>query len=232
MAAVTKFPGLVSLNGNLLCAIDCETTGIDPRQHDIIEIAILPLDNHYVPSRLVRPFVMTMKPERPENINLDALEVNRGKLADIMANSLPADKVADFLVEWFERLNLGFNKRLSPLAHNWPFDRDMIIEWLGPKTFELIFDGRFRDTMSFAACMNDCAEEVGELCPYPRVSLGTLATRYHIDHTDAHNALPDCRITAEVYAAMVKAHCPIPVVDKDKMTFKQEVRCVIDPSST
>lgn len=210
MAAVRKLPGLVSLNGNLLCAVDVETTGINPRIHDIIEIAVLPLDNHYNPSRVVKPFVMTMKPRRPENIDLDALSVNRSKLADILTNSLDSDKVSDFLVEWFERLNLGINKRLSPLAHNWPFDRDMIIDWLGPKTFELIFDGRFRDTMAFATSQNDCAEEIGELCPYPKMGLGYLAHRFHVDAEDAHNALPDCRITAEVYRHLIQKHCAIP----------------------
>ncbi len=200
------FPGLVSLNGNLLCAIDVETTGTDPRKHDVIEIAVLPLDNQFKPSKLVLPFNMTMQPSRPENINLDALEVNRQKLTYVMTNSLSADKVADFLVEWFERLNLGIGKRLSPLAHNWPFDREMIIEWLGNKTFELIFDGRFRDTMSLALSMNDCAEQTGNLCPYPKVNLVYLASQMKIDHIDAHNALPDCRITAEIYAEMVKRH--------------------------
>ena len=219
---IMKFPGLISLNGNLLCAIDVETTGVERGVHDIIEIAILPLDNHYNPSREVRPFHLTMKPRRPENINLDALSVNRAKLADIMTNSLDCDKVADLLVEWFERLNLGMNKRISPLAHNWPFDRDMILEWIGPKTFELIFDGRYRDTMSLALSMNDLAEEIGELCPYPRVTLSVLAGRFHIEKSDSHNALPDCRITAEVYAAMMKRHCLLPPTEKIPWTNVDE----------
>lgn len=215
MPRARPFPGLVSLNGNLLCAVDVETTGTDPRLHDVIEIAILPLDNQLRPSKQVLPFNMTMKPSRPENINLDALNVNRQKLTDVMTNSLDADKVSAFLVEWFERLNLGINKRLSPLAHNWPFDRDMIIEWLGIKTFEMIFDGRFRDTMALANSMNDCAEQIGNLCPYPKVNLVYLSRQLRIEHTDAHNALPDCRITAEVYAEMVKRHCPIPQSTSD-----------------
>lgn len=106
MARLRPFPGLVNLNGNLLCAVDVETTGTVPGFHDIIEIAVLPLDNAFKPSTLVMPFCMTMRPTRPENVNLDALSVNRGKYTEIMTNSLTADKVADFLVEWFEKLNL------------------------------------------------------------------------------------------------------------------------------
>lgn len=150
---------------------------------------------------------MTMQPARPENINLDALEVNRQKLANVMMNSLPPDKVADFLVEWFEKLNLGLSKRISPLAHNWVFDRDMIIEWIGLKTFELIFDGRYRDTMPVALTLNDMAEQTGSLCPFPHVKLSYVAKLMNVDHSDAHNALSDCRITAECYAEMVRRHC-------------------------
>lgn len=204
MPRIREFPGLVSLNGNVLCAVDVETTGTDPAKHDIIEIAVLPLDNHFQPSRLIVPFNMTMQPRRPENIDIDALTVNRAKYAEIMANSLTADKVGDFLVAWFEKLNLGTHKRISPLAHNWPFDRAMLIEWLGPLTVDYIFDGRFRDSMAFASSMNDVAEQTGALCPYPKVGLSNIASRLKIATDDAHHALPDCRITAEVYAEMIK----------------------------
>ncbi len=204
--AVKAYAGLVNLNGNLLCAVDVETTGLDATKHDIIELAVVPLDNQFQPHKQARLFHMTMQPRRPENVNMDALAVNRSKYVDILTNSLTSDRVADLFVEWFERLNLGIGRRISPLAHNWPFDMGMLKEWLGSLTFELIFDCRFRDTMAFALSQNDCAEQRGILCPYPVVNLGALANQLRVDKSDAHNAVPDCRITADVYAEMIRRH--------------------------
>ncbi len=202
------YSGLVSLNGNLLCAIDVETTGLDPTLHDIIEICVLPLDVHFKPQKLheCRLFNMSMRPRRPENIDWAALTVNKSRYVDILNNSLDSDRVMDLFVEWFERLNLGTNKRISPLAHNWIFDSAMIKDWIGVKTYDMIFDARYRDTMAFALAQNDSAEYRGDRCPYAKVKLSHIAAQFQIDTTDAHSALPDCRITAEVYAEMIKRH--------------------------
>ncbi len=191
------------VNGNMICSIDVETTGLDWNKHDIIEIAVIPLDNQYQPQKTVMPFCLTMRPRRPENVQMDALRVNRQEYTKILTNSLDAMRVADLFVEWFEKLNLGLGRRISPLAHNWVFDREFIKDWLGPLTFELIFDGRYRDTQVAAAYANDVADMNSRPCPYPKINLSYLCTQLKIDHSDAHRALPDARVTAEVYREMV-----------------------------
>ena len=40
---------LVHLNGDLLCAVDCETTGLNCKEHDIIQVCVLPLDSQIQP---------------------------------------------------------------------------------------------------------------------------------------------------------------------------------------
>jgi DNA polymerase III epsilon subunit-like protein len=197
---------MVHLNGNLIVAIDTETTGLDRDKHEIIEIAALPLNSQLEPHKGILPFEMTMKPMKNiEDIDMKALGVNRQRLTKIMTNSLTPDRVADLFIRWYEKLNLGSNRRLSPLAHNWVFDCPFIRDWLGPATFDLIFDGRFRDVMSTANFINDRAEFMGAIrIPYPKVKLTYLASQMNIDHSDAHNALPDCRITAAVYKRLVQ----------------------------
>jgi DNA polymerase III epsilon subunit-like protein len=67
--------GMVHLNGNLLCAVDVETTGIIPGFHDLIQVAALPLNADLEPLKTVPPFYMNLKPEYPERADYRAKKV-------------------------------------------------------------------------------------------------------------------------------------------------------------
>ena len=60
------YPGLVHLNGCLMAAVDLETTGTQPGHHEIIQIAVVPLDSDFRPLASVRPFYTRVKPKHPE----------------------------------------------------------------------------------------------------------------------------------------------------------------------
>jgi len=210
----------VHLNGNLFCAVDTETTGLDPEQNSIIEICILPLNADYSINKTVLPFNTQMQPIPGKRIDRDAMLINKIDLAHVMLNCLDAYKVADLLVEWFEKLRLPLNKRIVPIAQNWPFDRGFLHNWLGMQTYEMLFDRHFRDTMALALSMNDIADNRNERIPFPKVSLGVLAKRFGIENPDPHRALGDCVTTAAVYKQLLKFYDvgsspPSPVSDGD-----------------
>jgi len=194
---------MVHLNGNILCAVDVETTGRDPEKHDIIQIAVLPLDSQIKPRKDILPFYMEIAPRRPENAELSAGGVNKLQLAKIINEGMDSYRAADLLEEWFLKLKLPENKRISPLAQNWCFDRGFLIQWLGPRMFEFIFDGRYRDTMTAALYCNDKADFMGEAFPYPKVNLEYLSSQLKVENIKAHDALSDCVTTAEVYRRML-----------------------------
>lgn len=207
-------------NNNLLCAIDVETTGLDPTCNEIIEIAVVPLDFNLrmCTDARFRFFHATLRPDNVDQINLDAI-----KVAKISDNSLDFEDVAcdlkrirftletgldkyraaDLFVEWFENLKLLSKKRIMPLAHNWPFDRSFMIEWLGQPSFDYVFDPRYLDTMAIAKYFNDLAEAYGQPVPFPKLKLGVLCERYHVDRGTAHNALDDAVATAACYRGMI-----------------------------
>lgn len=192
------------LNGNLLCAIDIETTGITPGKHDLIQIAILPLDSQIKPLKSASPFYMELMPKRPENIEKDATKVHRINLAELMQRAICPWKASEYFEEWFQKLGLPFQKRLAPLAQNWPFDRSFIIDWLGETSFSDFFDGRFRDTMTAALYLNDRADFRSEKIPYPKVNLTYLCSQLGVNNDRAHDALQDCLATAECYRRMLQ----------------------------
>ncbi len=193
----------IHLNGNIFCAVDVETTGLDAEKHSIIELCIFPLKGDYTQNKQWLPFNCTMQPIPGREIDQEALQVNRIDLAKVMLNSLDAYKVADLLVEWFEKLKLGMNKRIVPIAQNWPFDRGFIINWLGVKTYELIFDRQYRDTFEYACNQNDRADMLQQPIPFPKQNLKYLASKFGIVNPDPHRALGDCVTTAAVYKQLL-----------------------------
>lgn len=192
-----------NLNGHVMCAIDTETTGEDPDCHEIIQIAVIPLDTNLKPMNDVMPFYVDMIPRYPERANLDAMSINKLDLAKLCLNGFDRDRAADLFIDWIDRLRLPIGKRIIPLGCNWPFDRDMIRKWLGAKTFNLYFDAQYRDVMSFAASTNDIAGWRGMDFPYAKTKLSFLANLCNVERSRAHDALEDARCTAEVYRSLL-----------------------------
>jgi DNA polymerase III epsilon subunit-like protein len=194
---------MIHLNGNLLCAVDTETTGTVPGKHDLIQVCILPLDSELKPLKDINPFYILLKPKRPENADPDAMRVHKIPMSDLVNQGIDPYEAEILFEEWFNKLGLPHNKKISPLAQNWPFDRGFILDWLGVPAFEQFFDRYYRDTMVAALFCNDLADFKVEQTPYPKVNLKYLASQLKVEHDRAHDALGDCVVTAEVYRRML-----------------------------
>lgn len=198
------------LNGNVLCAIDCETTGLDPSVDELIQICILPLNNRIEPIRTIMPFYIEIKPEHPERINKDAMSVNMMDIATIMDRGHDRFKAIDLLIAWIDRLGLsytkyGTRKKLTPLGQNYQFDKGFIQGWLGFKQYEELFHYHYRDTMIAANYLNDRASflQPGESVPFSKCSLQWLSKKLGVESDRAHDSLQDCLTTAAVYKKLL-----------------------------
>lgn len=192
---------MIHLNGNILCVFDCETTGLDPLNHDMWQICCMPLDFNL--RSTATPFEVMLK---PRNMNRDSGAISKANFNKAVLTGMEYEIAASLFVEWVERMELGFRKRIMPLAHNWPFDRSFIIEWLGPETFNHYIDARYRDTMVAAAFINDVCDHSAERVPMTKLTLRAVATSLKIDWDDgsAHDAVYDCYKTVEVYRALIR----------------------------
>jgi len=193
------------LNGNQICVIDTETTGLDPFYHEMIQIAILPLDANLDPRQDVIPFYISLKPDHPERIDREAMKVN--KIMDLTKNGFDRLKAIDLLEEWVTKLKLpctkyGTPKRITPLGQNYTFDKTFIQAWMGNKSYEAFFHYHYRDTMIAANYLNDRAAFHAEVVPYSKVGLQWLCHQHKIENVRAHDALSDCVATAAVYKKM------------------------------
>jgi DNA polymerase III epsilon subunit-like protein len=192
------------LNGNLLAGVDFETTGDQPGYHEIIQIAIVPLDSDFQPSKELRPFYQNIRPNHPERADPVAMRVHNIKMEELLLNAPSQERVADMVIEWFYNLDLPVNRCLVPVVWNWAFESGFGKAWLGTKLWQELFHSHARDGMLFALALNDRAAFAGEPCPFDRVGLKKVAKRYDIVNENPHDAFADSITGAKTYRAMLQ----------------------------
>lgn len=224
-------PSLITLHENMLASIDIETTGTQLGYHEVMQIAIIPLDCHLRPCG--SPFYSDVRPEFFDRIEPMALRVT-GFTVERLENAPSSEHVQDMLFDWFKSQELVPGKRLVPLAQNVSFDMPRIELWLGTDmyndifgfphrdlfsmmarridaaglegeqiTVEQVFGDLFRDTLSMVAERNDEAAYSGKPIPYSKMSLSYLCSYYGIEHDGAHDALADALATATLYRLLL-----------------------------
>lgn len=196
---------LLNLDGHMLVAVDVETTGRLAGYHEIIQIAVVPLTSSIEPVPNVNPFYMDIAPEHPERVEHNASMVHGLDIATLMDNCPDGWRVADLFDEWFQSLDLPFNKRLVPLAHNWAFERGFLTHWLGIESMNQFFHFHPRDSMLFALSINDAANFHGYPTPFPYVGLGAMCKKFGIEIVKAHDTLADSIAEAKLYKALLQA---------------------------
>jgi DNA polymerase III epsilon subunit-like protein len=202
---------MIHLNGNIICAIDTETTGLDPLVHEILEICILPLNSDLKPLDGIMPFNIFIRPENTNTIDAAALKVSGYSIEQVMQMGIDPLKAIDYFEEWFEKLKLPLNKKIVPLGHNYAFDKAFIQKWMGNVAYNHYFDYHCRDTASVALYLNDWADFHNEKPPFPKYKLSYLCSQLKVENTRAHTALSDCMATAECFRKMCVQGPHIPV---------------------
>lgn len=204
MSKKFHYSTLWNWNGNLLAAVDIKTTGDKAGFHDLVEIAILPLTSDIKIEKKYLPFAPILQPKRPQNYINDLRYKKRVWVANAQVVGLDAYLGGDLLEEWFKKLDLPQNKKIIPLSYDWPAKRAFMIDWLGQRNFEGIFDYRYRDILSTTLFCNDRAEFVSTQIPYPKVDIGYLCSQSKVERTVANDAVADCVVIAEVYRLAIK----------------------------
>ncbi len=208
----------------LIGTLDSETTGLPGvdaangmKSEDFVEaiqVCVVPLTTGFVQDKTYLPFKMQLKPSKfkdtPEyrEAIAPAMKVNGLDIDKLLRDGIDRHKAANMFVEWWEKVTGG--EAFSPLAQNFPFDRYMFIDWLGPKTFSLTFNRFYRDTYGAATYLTDRALAEGHAKPFPDgFSLKKLCKTLGISNEGEHDAFIDCLRTAEAYRKML-FHLSVP----------------------
>lgn len=200
---------MIHLNGSVLCAIDIETTGLDFTRHEIYDITILPLDHRMEIRRDILPFSLMMKPDLDENIDWDGMNKcgNKERVVKAQQSGLDKFRAIDLLLAWKDKLKMPENKQIMVLSHNWAgIDKQFLQQWLGPLTFNLIFDGRYRDLMCTTLYLNDRAEYHKEQIPFPKQNLTYICSCLKIPYEVKHTSMEDAKLLVEAYREIVRGY--------------------------
>ena len=162
--------------------LDTETTGLEPKEHRIIEIGCVELIDRRLSGN---NFHVYLQPDR--EIDAAAVEVH-GITNEFLADKPRFADVAEDLLTYLRGAEL--------VIHNAPFDTGFLDAELAR------LDG-FDSIVDYCAVL-DTLVMARELHPSQRNSLDALCGRYEVDNSrrDKHGALLDAEILADVYLAM------------------------------
>lgn len=173
-------------NGNILCSVCIDTTGDNPKEHDLISIAVVPLDRTFDRDKKYNPFLTTLQPINTY-AKMDILHAGEYKLTHRHSAKQPEYKnamtygaeyttLADAFEEWFDKLGLKERKRIIPLAYDWPFVSMYLKKWLSIPAYERIFDYRYRDLLSCCTMENDNAEYNFRELPFRKLDFSYIGS--------------------------------------------------------
>jgi DNA polymerase-3 subunit epsilon len=162
--------------------VDLETTGLDPRTHEVLSVGVVPVDSGRIV--LGRSFYRTVRPRvAPES---RTVVIHGIRPADAAA-ARPADEVAPELVE-----QLG--DRIL-VAHVADIESGFLTAWLRDVSYQ---PGRVVDTDILARLV--ISRRGGPLVE-THVGLGAAAAHFGLPEHRRHHALGDALTTAQLFLA-------------------------------
>lgn len=178
----------------IMAAIDLETTRLDATRCEIIDMAVVPLNENSTVSTEIPEFTSRIKAEHPETAEESALRVNGMNPSD----GVPLDVVRRDFAAWLQDNGI---ERIVPLAHNLGFDMKFLL-----KTFpeaSRVFCHRGRDSMRLALAVNDVYQRERREQKFPSASLAAVKDALGIMGEVNHSAFEDAKDAALVYKRLI-----------------------------
>ncbi len=172
---------------------DTETTGLDPRKHEMFQFAfIIEIDG-----KIVEEVNITMRPTNPEAVTQEALDITKKTIEEIMAYQDPKEaykQVVAILAKYIDKFDK--TDKFVWIGQNPTFDTGFVrvfFKRAGDNYFGSWFRSVPTDLISFVTIMS-----LKGYLDLPNFKLGTICEALKIK-LNAHDALDDVRATREAF---------------------------------
>ena len=176
--------------------IDTETTGLSPRFNKTLTVGLLLADIKKTHVEILDQSHIFIKHNR-YNANAQALWVNKIDLKQHDIHAVPPCTACNQINTFIEDNSL---QETPLLGHNIAFDKGFLSSLFDQGETLSKFHHESFDTMHTWRSLRREGVVPSDL----KATLGTIANFFDIDYTKAHDALADCKITAQVYHKMLK----------------------------
>jgi len=192
--------------------VDCETTGVNPDKHDVIEVCFWRLSDDECKTWCLKPLDV-------EAIDDRALKINKHKRDDLIHKTakgretyLDPAVVLPEIEMWIMQDGVGSENRVF-IGQNPKFDYDFLVKlwqkmnteetfpfgfWLGEGE-DRINLGFIIDTIQLARVIDLCTDKRRR-----RYGLGALVKDFGITKAQAHRADGDVKMTKDLYLKMIE----------------------------
>jgi len=180
--------------------VDVETTGLDDRVNDVIELSIHRLTDDVQKTWCLRPF-------NPSAIEADSLRINGHKKEDILHQTkegreryLDPNKVIIEVENWVMEDGVPTTQRILA-GQNCSFDKSFLEQhWIkGNSKDSFPFGRRMLDTMQIEFFLDLCRGKMAE-----GYSLNNLTKKYGLKNEKAHSAAADVKVTKDVLLKQIE----------------------------
>lgn len=174
--------------------IDVETGGLDPTAHALLSVGAIIATTKEHDLTLVSSFYVPIQPTR--DVTLDALQVNKIKIDDHVANAIPSVKAYQRFITWL-RTYVPSTERPILVGWNVRFDIGFLEQWLADHNDHLRNYASYRaiDVQSIMSFFI----ETGCIPETARGGLAGAAKYFKIDTVHHHHALVDVAMTFAVW---------------------------------
>lgn len=179
---------------------DVETTGLDDRLNDIIELSLHRLTDDVQKTWCIKPI-------NSANIDPDSLRINGHKLEDLLHQTKEGrdryqdpSKVIIEIENWIMEDNVPSTQRVLA-GQNIGFDKGFLEQhWIKCQSKDSFpFGRRMIDTMGIEFFLDLCRGTMSE-----GYSLNNLTKKYGLKNEKAHTAAADVKVTKEVLLKQVE----------------------------
>jgi len=194
---------------NVICAVDIETTGLDPLRDEILQLAIVPLDlrnSHkdsakFANCELRKPLNIRIKALMPERMSAEARKITGLDPCE----GLDVLDAMQAVNDWLRENNI---EKIIPVGHNYTKFDGPFLRNSQAVNYDEVFSHHELDTLIIARFANKLCEFRRMEKRFSCLKLMNLAADLRVSQTDAcskpHDALSDATIAGEIFFKLLE----------------------------